>query len=316
MIERKVTFAMPAKFASKILIAALICLVKMQAQASGINNQAIELWPTSEMPYSIPVDFTEKGNNDSVVTDVSVPAIYFCPASQKTSNTTVIICPGGAYECLVIEKEGFRVADYFNKQGMNAFVLKYRHKQYKQPAPLADAQRAIRLVRRDAEIYGIDPDNIGIIGFSAGGHLAATASTMFNDQVYNLTDDQNVSARPDFSILVYPVITMGPDTNPGSKNNLLGSEPTPELIQQYSCQERVTDQTPPTFIVFTADDSIVPVSNGISYYNALLDHKINAELHIYNKGPHGFGIDCRDGCDNLTVKNWSTVLTNWLKQFN
>ncbi len=297
------------------LFTLLLTLPGINALAADTDWQVIELWPAGEMPCSVPVDFTENTGNGQVITEVSVPALYFCPAAEKTSDATVIICPGGAYECLVIEKEGFHVAEYFNKQGMNAFVLKYRLKQYKQPAPLADVQRAIRMVRKDADKYGINPDKIGIMGFSAGGHLAASASTMFDDKVYELADDKEISARPNFSILAYPVITMGPETNPGSKNNLLGSKPSEELVKQYSCQARITDQTPPTFMVFTSDDSIVPVANGIMYYQALVEHKINAEFHIYNKGPHGFGIDCLEGCEGLTVKNWNITLTNWLKQY-
>ncbi len=296
----------------KVIIILLSFIIGVSSGLSADENsrQEIKLWPAGKMPCAIDVDFTENmDSNNGAISNVSEPRLYFCPASEKKSDATVVICPGGGYTCLMSRHEGFQVADHYNSLGMNAFVLISRIKPYLQPAPLCDVQRAIRLVRRDAGKYGISPANIGVMGFSAGGHLAATASTLYGEKVYELDDDKGISAKPDFSVLIYPVITMGPETHQGSKLYLLGANPSEELVKKYSCHEQVTPETPKTFMVFASDDNIVPIDNGFMYYDALLNNKVNAEFHMYNKGGHGFGIAGRGG---LTVEKWKELLSNWL----
>ncbi len=274
------------------------------------DNEGIALWPEGKMPYdNIQPRPEQKYNERGHVQYVSEPELYFCPAKgDQKSDACVIVCPGGGYGIVAFVYEGFNTADYLCERGINVFVLKYRHSPYRQPAPLADVQRAIRLVRRDAGKYGISPNKIGIMGYSAGGHLAATASTMYNEKIYDLEDDRGISARPDYSILIYPVITMGEQTHKGSRDSLLGKNASQELIDKYSCEKHVTADTPPTFLVHSSDDNGVPVANSIKYYQALIANGVDAEMHIYNKGGHGFSIAGRPG---KTVEKWTDALENW-----
>ena len=293
----------------RIILITLFLSLPYFAKADDRYQKAIELWPEGEMPYAIEVNFTESTNSRGNVRDISKPMLYFCPAEgDNASDVAVLVCAGGGYGNIAIQKEGFNTANNLNSKGINAFVLKYRHLQYKQPAPLADAQRAMRLIRRDADAYGINPDKIGVIGYSAGGHLAASVSTMYNEKVYDREDDRNISARPDFSMLVYPVITMGSETHQGSKDNLLGKNASDELSEKWSCENRITSDTPPTILFHCSDDNGVPVANSILYYQSLIKNGIDAEMHIYNKGGHGFGIP---GNQNLTSGKWTSDLYNW-----
>ena len=271
------------------------------------GREVINLWPAGEMPHAIAVDF-EEVNRGGSVSGVSVPQLIYCPSANRNTDATVLVVAGGGYSNIALQHEGFNTADYLNERGIDCFVLKYRHRPYRQPAPLADAQRAMRLIRMNAGKYGINPRKIGIIGYSAGGHLAASCSTMFDEKVYDREDDREVSARPDFSILVYPVITMGPETHGGSRDNLLGPEPDAALIEKYSCQNRVTDRTPPTILFHCSDDDVVPVANSLLYYQQLIAHGVDAEMHIYNLGGHGFGIP---GRTDRTVQYWTEALDHW-----
>ncbi len=274
------------------------------------QNKGIALWPEGKMPYDeITPRPSEVYDQNGHVRQVSKPEMYFCPATgPNISDACVIVCPGGGYGMIALVHEGFNTADYLTELGINVFILKYRHTPYRQPAPLADVQRAIRLARRDAAKYQINPEKIGIMGYSAGGHLAATASTMYNEKVYDLDDDREISARPDFSILIYPVITMTEKTHRGSRDNLLGRNPSQELIDKYSCEKRITTDTPPTFLVHSSDDTVVPVANSIMYYQELVKNKINAEMHIFNTGGHGYSVK---GIEGQTVANWTSALENW-----
>jgi acetyl esterase/lipase len=245
---------------------------------------------------------------------VTDPTLAFYPVPKdKANGTAVIICPGGGYSRLAIDHEGYLVAAWFNQIGVSAFVLKYRLPsdlimKDKSIGPLQDAQEAIRFVRRNSGKWGINPKKIGIIGFSAGGHLASTVSTHFNDNVYDVKD--TVSARPDFSILVYPVISMDSTiTHRGSRDNLLGKNPPKELVTRFSNELQVTAETPPTFLVQAADDKTVPVQNSINYLLALKKNGVPAELHIYEKGGHGFGL----GKTNGTESSWPEACRKWLE---
>ncbi|MGD8780634.1 MAG: alpha/beta hydrolase [Ignavibacteria bacterium] len=237
----------------------------------------------------------------------------FSPPREKANGTAVIVCPGGGYVRLSIPPEGVEVAEWLNKQGIAAFVLKYRLPndeimQDKSVGPLQDVQEAIRIVRRNAEEWGIKPDKIGIMGFSAGGHLASTASTHYNEKVY---EADATSARPDFSILIYPVISMKEGiAHPGSKRSLLGETPDQEVIERFSNELQIDENTPPAFLIHSEDDETVPVENSINYFLALRKYKIPAELHLYEKGWHGYGLAKESGG---TESNWPDACLAWLK---
>src|SRR5690606_24257053 len=208
---------------------------------------------------------------------VSLPLLsVYLAGSTKANGTSVVICPGGGYSHLAIDKEGYKVAKWLNTLGISAFVLKYRLPndkimKDKTIGPLQDAQEAMRIVRRNAKKWGLDPNKVGIMGFSAGGHLASTLSTHYNDDVYPQTD--KISARPDFSILVYPVVSMEDGvTHQGSKMSLLGENPTLESIEKYSNAKQIDSLTPPAFLLAATDDQVVPVENSIEYYLALKNH--------------------------------------------
>lgn len=231
--------------------------------------------------------------------------------TKNPTQTAIVICPGGGYAMLAIDKEGTQVAQWLNARGVAAFVLTYRYgPRYHHPIPLLDAQRAIRYVRSHAAEDGIDPDHIGIWGFSAGGHLASTAGTHFDTGNRDATDPiEKVSSRPDFMVLAYPVISMEPGiTHNGSLHNLLGEEPNPMLENELSNETQVTPQTPPTFLFSTTNDGTVPVMNSVLFYEALLHAGVPAEMHIFEQGRHGSGL----AQDNPQLRMWPVLLQNWL----
>jgi acetyl esterase/lipase len=245
---------------------------------------------------------------------VTKPMLQLYPAPANIANgTAVIICPGGSYWALAIGHEGRDVAKWLNSLGITAFVLTYRLPNDelmvdKSIAPMQDGQEAIRTVRRDAKEWGIHPHKIGIMGFSAGGHLAATLSTHFNESVYTAAD--SVSARPDFSLLIYPVISMKePITHAGSRYNLLGANPSHETISHFSNELQVTKQTPPAFLVHSIDDDAVPVQNSIEYAMALKQQQVACELHLFQTGGHGYGL----GRSKNTEASWPDACHRWLK---
>ncbi|MFD2941588.1 alpha/beta hydrolase [Flavobacterium notoginsengisoli] len=280
------------------------------------QNQVVPLW--NKIPDEIKAtDYKEKEKiNDGKVqstSQVSVPTLsIFIPKEAKPNQTAVVICPGGGYTHLAFDKEGTKVAEWFNSLGITAFVLKYRMPadltmKNKNIGPLQDAQEALRYVRQNAAKWNIDPNKIGILGFSAGGHLAATLSTHYDDKVYE--SNFKVSARPDFSILIYPVISMENEiTHKGSQTNLLGNNPSQELINNFSNEKKVTAKTPPAFLIHATDDTVVIPENSINYYLALKKNGVTAELHLYEKGGHGFGLGVND-----TSKFWTRDCAEWLK---
>jgi acetyl esterase/lipase len=211
-----------------------------------------------------------------------------------------------------MDKEGRQIASWFNAMGVTAFVLKYRlGPRYHHPIELGDAQRAIRLVRSRAMQFGVAADRIGMMGFSAGGHLAATAGTRFDDGDTGAPDEvDRVSSRPDFLILAYPVISFDPAiAHAGSVRSLLGENPAPALLQELSAELHVNAKTPPTFLFSTNADTTVPAENAVRFYLALRQAKVPAEMHIFENGPHGVGLDLGDPALSL----WPTLLTNWLR---
>ena len=246
-------------------------------------------------------------------TDADRPTLtIFRAAARQNPVTSVIVAPGGGYLNLSMDKEGRQVASWFNAMGVTAFVLKYRlGPRYHHPIELGDVQRAIRLLRSRATQFGVAPDRIGMMGFSAGGHLAATAGTRFDDGNASAPDEvDRVSSRPDFLILAYPVISFDPAiAHAGSVRSLLGDNPAPALLQELSADLHVTAKTPPTFLFSTNADTAVPAENTIRFYLALRQAKVPAEMHIFENGPHGVGLDLGDPALSL----WPTLLTNWLR---
>lgn len=261
-------------------------------------------------PVAEKENFTVR-DNVTRIAKVSNPTLtVFKPA--KPNGKSVIICPGGGYLILAFDKEGTRVAEEFNKWGVTAFVLKYRLPDdsinvERSLAPLQDAQQAIRLVRNNAKEFGVDKNKIGIMGFSAGGHLASTAATHFNFKA-DASNSDTTSARPDFAILIYPVISFDSTFgHKGSRNNLIGANATKEKTDFYSNELQVTATTPPVFLIHAGDDATVPVENSIRFYQACIKNKVPAELHLYPKGGHGFGM-----YNKTTDDNWMERLKNWL----
>jgi acetyl esterase/lipase len=252
-------------------------------------------------------------------TKTDKPNVTIYPAPKESAvGAAVVVCPGGGYGGLAMDHEGKQVAEFFNKLGVSAFVLQYRVANKErpgplEPAPLRDAQRAIRHVRAKAKDYGIDPSRVGLMGFSAGGHLASTAGTHFDDG-WRTSDDpvDRVGCRPDFLILGYPVVSMEDGvTHAGSKRNLLGAKPDPKLVEEYSNEKHVTEKTPPTFIFHTNEDTGVVPENSVRFYQALKKSKVPAELHIYEKGRHGVGINPKNVSPGTDT--WKDRLADWLK---
>ncbi len=241
--------------------------------------------------------------------DIPTITPFLAPKGVATGAAGLVL-PGGGYARLSEVKEGSDVAKWLNSIGISAFVLKYRlGPRYNQPNQLLDAARAVRTVRARAKEWGIDANRIGVLGFSAGGHLASTLGTKFDAGKPDSKDEiERVSSRPDLLILLYPVITMGEFTHAGSKKNLLGDNPTPELIKQYSNELQVTKETPPTFLMHTMTDAGVPVENSMAFAAALRKNGVPFEFHLYEQGPHGIGL----APANPYLASWAERCADWL----
>lgn len=281
------------------------------------QNKVIPVWP-SQVPgakaannYKEIIHKDKEGNPNSLSRVTTPTLTVFRPDAKRNSGTAVVICPGGGYTHLAVNKEGYKTGHWLSKLGITAFVLTYRLPsdaimENKTVGPLQDAQEALRIVRRNAATWHINPDKIGILGFSAGGHLAATLSTHYHQKVY---DSDKTSARPDFSILLYPVISMENGiTHEGSRKALLGTTPSAAEVEKYSAEKQVTRQTPPAFLVHSADDGAVPAANSISYFQALREEGVTAELHLYEDGGHGYGLGTEG-----THTTWPEACKAWLK---
>lgn len=280
------------------------------------QTETMNLWPEGKIPNFKASSVAEKSETDASnilrISGVTVPTItaYIAPKENAT-GAAVMICPGGGYGILAASHEGSDFAKWFNDRGISAFVLKYRLPNEKamthqHEVPLMDAMQGMKMIRQNAAKWNIDPNKIGVMGFSAGGHLAATVSTH-----YNMGPKASQESKPDFSILLYPVISFSPAiSHGGSRDNLLGTEKSDELINYYSNELQVSDQTPPAFLVHAMDDGAVPVENSIEYYLALKKRKIAAEMHLYPTGGHGFGMRT-EGKGSLA--NWPAAMEGWLK---
>jgi acetyl esterase/lipase len=245
--------------------------------------------------------------------DVETPALtYFAAPPGKSPAASVIICPGGGYGGQAVDKEGYKPALWLNSLGISAFVLRYRlpHGEAGRglvPLPLEDLQHAILMVRSNAHKLGLDPTQVGIMGWSAGGHLAATGATHFLPATWSDIDPRGVGDRPDFLILLYPVITMRNSTHVGTHDNLLGHDPSEAAVKLYSADEQVTTRTPPTFIAVASDDDVVPVENSILFANAMKAAHVPCELVIYEHGGHGFGM----GVKGKDSAEWPDAFEAW-----
>ena len=290
---------------------ALLCftvamsLAAMAAVENAASPQKEEiLWPEGA-PGA-------KGDQDG---DKPTLTIYL-PQKEKATGAAVVICPGGGYGFLAMDHEGHQIARWLNSLGVAGFILKYRHRNsgagYGHPSPLQDAQRAIRTVRNRAKEWNIDPCRVGILGFSAGGHLASTAGTHFDKGQDDAQDPiERVSCRPDFMILVYPVISFTEwYVHTGSRQNLLGDKPDKDMLESLSNERQVMPETPPTFLVHANDDNGVPAENSIHFYLALRKAKVPAEMHIYERGGHGFGLGKKDSA----ASGWSGCCANWMRE--
>lgn len=292
-----------------------LCIFLLFLAGSGKAQRVLPLYSgtiPNATSYTMQEVASEKDGRIIWYRKVSKPTLtIFLPAKEKASGAGVVIFPGGGYSGESYDGEGTRIAETFIDHGVAAFVVKYRLPSDsimvdKSIGPLQDAQRAIKVVRERAAEWNIEPDKIGIMGFSAGGHLAATAGTKFNEPLIENTN--NSSLRPDFMILAYPVISMGEAlAHKGSRTNLLGAHPTAEQIERFSNELHVTAQTPPTYLTHAGDDNVVDVDNSIAFYEALRHHKVPAEMHLYPTGNHGFVL-------KLPTEEWMVPLFTWMEK--
>jgi acetyl esterase/lipase len=287
------------------------------------TRDVVDLWPGGVGPGSekspAQLAITERSKvafwPDRIVTGITRPNLTAI-VPDKPNGTAVIVAPGGAYSRIVLDKEAAEMARWLNPYGVTVLLMQYRlpaegHVNGRD-VPLQDAQRAIRVVRQNAKEWGLDPNKIGFLGGSAAGHMAASLGAAFDKKVYEPVDAaDSLSARPDFLLLLYPVISMEEKiTHLESRTNLLGKDPSPDLIKQYSPDQHVTKQSPATFIVLAEDDPAVPPENGIRYHNALKEQGVPSELHTFKEGGHGFGIrDARQ----LPVSDWPNLAAIWMR---
>ncbi|HSZ55376.1 MAG TPA: alpha/beta hydrolase [Tepidisphaeraceae bacterium] len=281
----------------------LVCTVVQAQREVAVDDrkpdQVVRLWE-GDAPGAVGTD------------DRDIPTLtVFLPAPDRANGTAVVICPGGGYAGLA-PHEGKPVAEWLNGIGVTGFVLKYRlGPRYHHPAMMNDVNRAVRMVRAKAGEWKVNPDRIGVLGFSAGGHLTSTAVTHFDAGDPKSSDPvEHLSCRPDFGVLIYPVITLeGPAAHMGSRRNLLGDNPSPLLVESLSNQTQVTEKTPPCFLVHTSTDTGVPFENSLLFAEALQRHKVPVELHVFDHGPHGFGL----GANDPVLKQWPDLCAKWME---
>ena len=269
--------------------------------SKSISQEKILLYPQGAT-VSNELKTEEKWRDRDFMLDISEPRMYAYPASKDNNcGTAVLICPGGGYSGVSAVKEGAEIAKWFNELGVSAFVLYYRMPNGHYEIPLKDAQTALSIIHKRAREWKINKKKIGIMGFSAGGHLASTVGTHFKTK----------AERPAFMLLAYPVVTMNKDlTHKGSRDNLLGKNPSEELVKLYSNELQVNKQTPPTFIIHARDDGAVPIANSENLLEALQKNKVPAKLVIYDEGGHGFGMRKK----GIPVENWPQKMKSWLTE--
>jgi len=289
----------------------LLSIVFMTSLNAIAQNFTLKVWPDGA-PDSNGITVPEEKFDGVRVRNVSEAEMYvFLPTTEKNTGAAVLICPGGGYAMEAMDHEGYEMAKWLVDRGVAGIVLKYRLPNGHHQIPSGDARRAMRIIRSKAGEWGIQPEKIGIAGSSAGGHLASTAGTRFDKGNPGATDPlEKVSCRPDFMLLLYPVITMKEEfSHMGSRNNLLGKGNDLELIRKYSNELHVTPETPPTFLVLADNDTGVVPRNSIEFYTALKANKVPAEMHIFDKGGHGFGMRK----NNIPADHWPELFMDWLK---
>ena len=289
----------------------LLLLMCSLLTAAAADNLPIPLWPEG-VPGARADIAPEHVDQRGFVTHISVPTLTVCPpATDRPNGTAVIICPGGGYGGLSREREGVQYANWLSTLGVTSFILSNRVGDFGHPAPLQDVLRAVRLVRSRAAEFKINASRIGVMGSSAGGHLAASAGTLFelpSGKTGAALDA--ISARPDFLILMYPVITLdGPAAHTGSRKALLGAHPSPELLQLMSVEKQVTAATPPTLLIHTQEDKTVPVENSLLFFQALTRAHVPAEMYVFEHGSHGMGMKAEFG----TASDWPKRAEEWLR---
>ena len=301
----------------KFLLSFLLLVIL--AHNASSQTTTLKVWPDG-IPGSLRSETyfeesTVTGDIVSLYEKVTDPTLtVFLPPAEKATGTAVLICPGGGYGVLAFDHEGFAIARWLNSNGIAGIILKYRLPsdmimKDKSVGPLQDAQEAMRIIRRNASQWKINSHRIGVIGFSAGGHLASTLSTHFAEKVYEVKD--TTSARPDFSLLIYPVVTFDSTfTHAGTRQNLIGDKPSEYTIRYFSNEYRITRNTPPAFLVHSADDKVVPVKNSIVYFEGLVRNNIQAEMHIFQKGGHGYGLAINRGTESA----WPELCLSWLNE--
>ena len=298
----------------------IICVVMVLISNQFMAQDTImPLWPADNIPNRVPSSEKEIVVSEDIVriSKVQEPTLeVYLPSKANATGKAVLIFPGGGYHILAYDWEGTDIAKFLNSKGIAGIVVKYRLPTSesvieKHKVPLIDAQRAVRMVRSYADKWNIEDGNIGIMGFSAGGHLASTLGTHFEEKVYDKQDSaDDLSARPDFMVLVYPVISFSEAaTHSGSKKALIGETPTRELVEHYSNELQVTENTPPTFLVHAADDKGVIPDNSILFFQALRKKEVSATLHIYPHGGHGFSLATKDAY----LRGWTDRLVEWIE---
>lgn len=293
----------------KLFILTAICV--MTVSMSKSQNYSLKVWPGGA-PDSNGITASEEKYDGVRLRNVTEAEMYvYLPAKDKNTGAAVVICPGGGYQILAMDHEGYNIANWFAERGVAGIVLKYRMPNGHHQIPSGDARRAIRTVRANAKEWGIDPAKVGIAGSSAGGHLASTVGTRFDPGNSEAVDPvERYSSRPDFMLLLYPVISFNEEFgHMGSRRNLIGDGNNWEMVQQYSNELHITSDTPPTFLILADDDKTVVPRNSIEFYAALKAHNIPAEMHIFQKGGHGFGM--RN--NNIPADSWPELFMDWLK---
>ncbi len=281
-------------------------------------QQKITVWPKGEMPNSKGLQLKIIEEKEGRITQIQEAELFaFLPAKEERKPIAIIIIPGGGYRHLTYDLGGYSYAKWLNTLGISAFVLNYRlptspDLKQREIGPLQDIQAAIKLIRKNAAQYGLSPDQIGVLGTSAGGHLAAMVSNISTDYTELKGDWQNYSTVPNFAILVSPVIDLGEFAHKGSRDNLLGENASEEKIKEYSMQNRVTDKTPPTILFHAQNDNAVPVINSILYYEAMIKNKVKGAMFIFPEGEHNIGISNKT---ELT-DNWKKICADWLRNMS
>lgn len=289
----------------------LIILTFLMMTSLTAQNFTLKVWPVGA-PDSNGITLPEEKYDGVRVRNVTEAEMYvFLPEKDKNTGTAVVICPGGGYQILAMDHEGYNIAQWLAERGVAGIVLKYRMPNGHHQIPSGDARRAIRTVRANAKDWGIDPAKIGIAGSSAGGHLASTVGTRFDAGDAASADPvERFKSRPDFMLLLYPVISFNEEFgHMGSRRNLIGDGNDWKMVHQYSNELHVTSETPPTFLVLADDDKSVVPRNSIEFYSALKANNIPAEMHIFQKGGHGFGM--RN--NNIPADNWPHLFMDWFK---